>query len=76
MGAHEGIMIGHEKSKLSYFLFDFDFLATAHLHVPNGLGHPNQTKTMAHWMDLLGQLLSRIRVLYIFEGWTPLITKE
>ena len=39
---------------------------------PNGLGPPNPTKKLAHWMELLGQLLSRNPVFEIFRGEPPL----
>ena len=34
---------------------------------PNGLGPPNPTKKLAHWVDLLGQPLSRNHVFEIFS---------
>ena len=35
---------------------------------PNGLRPPNPTKMLAHWVYLLGQLLSRNYVFEIFRG--------
>ena len=38
-------------------------MGVANMCAPNGLGPPNPTKKLAHWMDLLGRLLSRNHVL-------------
>ena len=38
---------------------------------PNGLGSPNPVKQLAHWVDLLGQPLSRNHVFEIFKGEPP-----
>ena len=38
---------------------------------PNGLGPPNPTKKLGHWVELLGQSLSRKYVFEIFRGEPP-----
>ena len=45
---------------------------------PNGMGPPNPTETLAHWMNLLGQPLSRNHVFEIFmdEPRPPLKSKS
>ena len=43
---------------------------------PNGLGPPNPTKKLAHWMDLLGQPLSRNHIFKILRGELSLNIKE
>ena len=39
---------------------------------PNGLGSSNPTKKLAHWVNLLGQPLSRNPVFEIIKGEPPL----
>ena len=39
---------------------------------PRGLGPQDPTKNLAHWVDLLGQLLSRKNVFEIFGSEPPL----
>ena len=46
-------------------------MGVATTRAPNGLGPPNPTKKLAHWMDLLGQQLSRNRVFEIYRGEPP-----
>ena len=60
-------MIGGEKSKLIYqmFLATFDWkIGVATTHAPNDLESLNPAKKLAHWLNLLGQPLSRN---HIFE---------
>ena len=42
-----------------YFSFFGEKMEVATMRPPNGLGPPNPTEKLAHWVDLLGQPLSR-----------------
>ena len=42
-------------------------MGVATMHTPNGLGPPDLVEKLAHWMDFLGQLLSRNCVFEIFS---------
>ena len=46
-------------------------MRVATMRAPNGLAPPDPTKKLAHWMELLGQSLSRNRVFEIFWGEPP-----
>ena len=43
-------------------------MGVAILRAPNGPGPPNPTKRLAHWVHLLGELLSRNHVFEHFRG--------
>ena len=42
-------------------------MGVATTRAPNGLGPPNSSKMLAHWVDFLGQTLSRKYVFEIFR---------
>ena len=48
--------------------FHFDFLGHFWWENGCGLGSPNPAKKLAHWVDPLGQPLSRDQVFEIFKG--------
>ena len=66
------LSISGEKSKLWCPFSTFDFLVVATTHASNGLGPSNPTKNLAHWVNFLGQPLSRNHVFKIFRGEPPL----
>ena len=46
-------------------------MGVAATRAPDGLGPPNPTKKLAHWVDLLGQSLSRNHVFEILRVEPP-----
>ena len=61
-------------SKRPYFLISGNFWrenGRGHHARPNGLGSPNRTKRLAHWVDLLNQLLSLNHTLKVFRHELP-----
>ena len=48
-------------------------MSVANVRPPDGLGLPHQTEKMAHWVDILGQLLS---LNHVFKIFTPDISDK
>ena len=77
------LSIGDEKPKLRCLFFILDFLGHIWWEIANRRGHHGTTRTpndlglqkLAHWVDLLGQLLSQDYVFLNFQRWTPLKCK-
>ena len=67
---------GHGKPKLwcSFFTFG-EKMGVATRRTPNGPRPPDQTKTLADWVDLLGQPLSQNHVLEFFRPETHVLKK-
>ena len=71
--------IGDAKSNVIMFIFTFWFFGPPrwenghdhHPRAPNSRGPQDPTEKLAHWVDLLGQPLSRNNVFDIFRGESP-----
>ena len=66
------LSIGDEKSSCQFLIWgNFGGNGRGHHSAPNGVGPPNPTNTLAHWVDVSGQPLSRKHAFEIFWDELP-----